>query len=173
MSLPGTERLLGRVKELSKSYPALAHELRFAVGAIWALNQASKNHKDRASYAERDRKGHLDELQEVIKAIQQGEQPTPKWMAGFYYNAAIMRIDACRERFKIALGSSHSSLSSLLSVKAEVKALKHHIGGQKAKDSAKRLDQSDVRNAMAALEELFTILENKGDRSRFNKLPPR
>jgi hypothetical protein len=60
-------------------------------------------HKKRADYDDADGSQHFDELLSTIDIIQKGNLPNNRWMAGFYYNAAIMRIDACYERFLVAM----------------------------------------------------------------------
>lgn len=94
-----TNSLVERISRLAKSCPELAHTFRFVAGAVWALASARKlGHRNRASYDDADRQRHLDELDEVLRAVRNGVVPPQRWEAGVYYHAAIMRIDACYER---------------------------------------------------------------------------
>ena len=96
--------LLNRVKTLSSEFPKLTHTFSFMIGAVYSLRKADeKGHRHRATYDETDRIEHNQRLHEIIDAVAVDEIPEPVWIAGFYYNAAIMRIDACHERFLKAM----------------------------------------------------------------------
>jgi hypothetical protein len=41
---------------------------------------------------------YSNELKQLLSAIQDGEAPPPNWLRGFFYNAAVMRLDAAWER---------------------------------------------------------------------------
>jgi hypothetical protein len=95
---------LTRLEALSREVPELAHTFSFMVGAVYSLREArARGHRDRADYAETDRADHLRRLHAVVAALSDDGSPQPVWIAGFYYNSAIMRIDACYERFLKAM----------------------------------------------------------------------
>lgn len=102
--------LLERLSILAKACPELSHTFRFMTGAIAALRMArSLGHKNRAAYSSQDRVELFDELLTALEAIRNGSLPSDRWMAGFYYHSAIMRIDACYERFLKAMDHAVST----------------------------------------------------------------
>ena len=105
--------LLERLSILAKACPELSHTFRFMTGAIAALRMASSlGHKNRAAYSSQDRAELFDELLAALEAIRNGSLPSDRWMAGFYYHSAIMRIDACYERFLKAMDHAVSTLAA-------------------------------------------------------------
>jgi hypothetical protein len=191
--------LVDSISRIKKSCPQLAHTFRFVTGAIWALASANKlGHRNRASYGAKDQQLHLDELDEVVHTLRKGATPPQKWEAAFYYNAAILRIDACYERLLTAVlkaipstfpKSTKQNLSKteqmarqiesdlntgslakchLESVRNEVNKLKHELFGQEVHHAAQRTNPDDLDNALAALTELLGILENPTILSRLN-----
>lgn len=94
------ETIEARLKKLSNGLKGLTHTFNFILGAMMSIREARRlGHKDRADYDESDRTGHLNRFHRAINAVNDGQAPDNDWMAGFYYNAAMMRIDACHERF--------------------------------------------------------------------------
>ena len=146
-------------------------------------------HRDRVDYGEDDREKHLSRLVAVINALDAGHLPDPVWKAGFYYNAAIMRIDACYERFlkavEEAAAAGHAQRRAgeaetdalarhaesvlhlgsplvrdhLRWVRKEVNKLKHALYGQQPQHAGERVEASDVNNALEAVAELVSMME--------------
>jgi hypothetical protein len=189
---------LPRLLVLSRDIPELTHTFTFLTGAMYALREAtSQGYRDRADYSETDRANHLSRLHNVIASLSAGSSLEPVWLAGFYYNAAIMRIDACYERFlkamlqaagaKPAKGKSHRSkthawagqLEQLLSLhpaiprhhlewaRTEVNKLKHGLYGRVPDNMVGQ--PIDVPNAEAAVSELVGLMERPDIRSRLAK----
>jgi len=162
-----TKEIAERIQNLAKKSPKLTHEYRFLAGAVYALGEAEKlNHKNRSDH--RDPRQHVDELEEVLDLIGKGMPPTKQWLAGFYYNGAIMRIDAIYDRLKKVVPKNVKSISgdALELVRGEVKALKHTIFGwtavrsrQQGKTSA--IAREDIAKACSALQEVLEFLEDR------------
>ena len=107
--VPDTETLLKRISGLARDCLELVHTFRFLATAVLALASAQKlGHKPRTTYELADRQRHIDEL----KLVCSGAVPSAEWRAGFYYNAAIMRIDACYERLLKAVIQAMTIVSS-------------------------------------------------------------
>jgi hypothetical protein len=195
---------LMRLKVLAVDSPELAHTFSFLTGAVYALREAhARGHRDRADYGEGDRLGHLSRVETVIDAMSGDCQPEGVWVAGFYYNAAIMRIDACYERLLKAVlaasgvrltksGRSQSKTNAWASqlekvlglgspirrdhlewARGQVNKLKHDLFGRVAAGG----HAIDVPHAEAAVSELIELMERAEIRSRLSKrfagLPPR
>jgi hypothetical protein len=167
--LANVRKVTKRISQLGQSCPKFAHEFRFLAGAVFALASAEKmGHKNRASYVDTDRPRLLVELNAVFNAIGCGKTPPKQWKAGFYYNAAIMRIAACYERLLKAVRASRALTLARTSpngvhlqcVCDEVNKLKHDLFGQKVSFAQKRANQDDLSNAWVALTELLDLLEN-------------
>ncbi|HUO76632.1 MAG TPA: hypothetical protein VMU21_03555 [Thermodesulfovibrionales bacterium] len=186
MGAVNTEQIIKRIHRLARSCPGLAHEFRFIAGAVFALNSAEKiGHKNRATYVNANRQHHVDELNELLKALSQGTAPPPQWEAGFYYNAAVMRIHASYERILKAIldpakkvpqkkGVSRTekwaskiekdisagplARSHLESIREEINKLKHDLYGQDVTSAQKRNITDDLGNAWIALTELLNIM---------------
>jgi hypothetical protein len=184
-------QLLERVKKLSKACPKLSHTFRFLTSAILALHKSETlGHKNRAEYAEADRVEHNKELLSTIDDLQRGILPNDRWMAGFYYNAAVMRIDACYERLLKAMPkrstgdvsnpSRHESKTNRLARGVETYfGLRYpHFARQKLEANrdevnnlkhglfgqpvadAKSRGTGDIENAKAAVDELLEMMEH-------------
>ena len=182
--------LLSRLKTLATAIRGLSHTFRFIVGAVYALREArALGHRDRVDYGEDDRNKHLSQLLAVINALDAGLLLDPTWKAGFYYNAAIMRIDACYERFlkavEEAAAAGHAQRRAdeaetealarhaetalrlgsplvrdhLRCVRKEVNKLKHVLYGQQPQHAGERVEASDVNNALKAVAELVSMME--------------
>lgn len=182
--------LLKRVKTLSSEFPNLAHTFSFMIGAVYLLREAQeKGHRHRATYDEADRTEHLRRLHETIDAVAADETPEPVWIAGLHYNAAIMRIDACHERFLKAMLEAGDvkpqkpekgeaeieawakqlertlgldpplARQHLALVRQEVNKLKHKLYGQEPSHALARPEQNDLINAAAAIDELVAFME--------------
>jgi hypothetical protein len=78
----------------------------FATGALFALERAERGGvRDRRSYDEADRSAHAVLLRQVNDSIATDREPGDSWTAGFMYNSALMRLDACYERFLEAIAA--------------------------------------------------------------------
>lgn len=192
--------LLKRVKALSSEFPKLTHTFNFMVGAVYSLREAhGQGHRDRATYDETDRTEHLRRLHEAIDAVAADATPEPVWIAGFYYNAAVMRIDACHERLLKAMleaagvqpekakgGEAETEAwakqlettlrldpplarQHLALVRKEVNKLKHKLYGQELSHALGRPEQNDLVNATAAINELVALMERPEIRSRLTE----
>jgi len=193
--------LLKRVKALSSDFPKLTHTFNFMIGAVYSLREAhGKGHRHRATYDETDRTQHLRRLHVAIDAVAADATPEPVWIAGFFYNTAIMRIDACHERFLKAMleaagvkqqkpkkGEAKTEAWAtqlertlgldpplarqyLALVRQEVNKLKHKLYGQEPSHALARPEQNDLVNATAAIDELVALMERPEIRSRLAKL---
>lgn len=87
------ERISHRLWEHAQRHPKLVHTFRFLAGALGALREA-RGYRPLEEHNNEDRAGYLKGLEAYLCAF----KPDEAWSAGFYYNAAIMRIDACYER---------------------------------------------------------------------------
>ena len=181
-----------RLKQVAGECPMLAHTFRFILSAVHALREARVlEHRDRATYGEGDRPQHVRQLIEAIDAIVADRPLDPTWMAGFYYNSAIMRIDACHERFLKAMVDAANAgpvqvapreaetdaharhleaalhLASPLArehlvwVRKEVHKLKHALYGQEPRHARARPKPNDLENALAAVKELVVMMEQR------------
>lgn len=100
------QKLAGRVEALATQWPALTHTFMFVAGALFALIQAERGGvRNRRSYEEQERSGHVVLLREMTQSIQSLNEPPDGWVAGLMYNSAIMRLDACYERFLEAIAA--------------------------------------------------------------------
>lgn len=88
--------LLAELSQLIDKHPYLVHSWRFAVGAIYALDKSYQYHVERSSYTQPA--SHLVQVREVISQMNLGQSPDHIWLAGFHFNAALMRIAAFYER---------------------------------------------------------------------------
>ena len=191
--------LAQRLENISGDCQELAHTFRFLATAITSLHEAELHgYKDRSTYTDPDRARHFQELLDFFAAVRSGVHPTDQWIAGFYYNASIMRIDACYERLLVALGQAlgmvqppKKSIKSKTDAYAEavegklgltvpfkraklelnrkeVNRLKHALFGQQAQDST----GDDLGNAFSAIEQLLAILEDNAVRRQLKLAYP-
>ncbi|MBM4350306.1 MAG: hypothetical protein FJ106_10540 [Deltaproteobacteria bacterium] len=180
-ALKSLDELLDQSAELAQELPGLIHTWRFAVGAIYALYQS---YHLAQVIPQRDRREveYVADTFEVIEAIRANATPPEDWMRGFYYNAAVMRVDVLYERLLRALLNDTSKTSGpdlysrahaqfprqlpelyerslFAGVREEVNSLKHDIGG-----AVPRLRErlTHLRNA---LEHWFTVISDEQVRS--------
>jgi hypothetical protein len=76
---------------------AHVHLGRFIAGVMYALAEYDRL----ATVAPKQRQTdsfYSNELKHLLSAIQDAEAPPPNWLRGFFYNAAVMRLDAAWER---------------------------------------------------------------------------
>jgi hypothetical protein len=93
-----------RIAKLLTTWPELTHTFAFATGAIYALERADQRAmRDRRSYQDVDRLTHTQIVRDVLQALDSAQEPAESWIAGFLYNSAVMRLDACYERFLEAI----------------------------------------------------------------------
>ena len=102
--------LSGVVQSIKKSFlevPELVHIWRFLAGVVYALNQYYQVTDQYPTTKIADEKEYIQETDFVLSHILEKEHPNRNWLRGFYYNAGLMRLDACYERlFKAYLDSS-------------------------------------------------------------------
>jgi hypothetical protein len=161
-------RLSGRLASLMQIVPLVRDPLDYLVGAIYALLKAEELQYDDRHVALPD-----DYWQFPIKrAKQMAETGTTraegKWLAGFYFNSAILRIAASYHRVLVLLTNQRAYVDTLLRkiertyrfrhtnlsrVHKEVNLIKHDAvalrGGRKV--------TFDV--AIAAIEELIDLVD--------------
>ncbi len=73
------------------------HLGRFIGGVMYALEEY---HRLATAVPKQPRSNQFysDELNHLLSAIQGAVAPPPNWLRGFFYNAAVMRLDAAWER---------------------------------------------------------------------------
>lgn len=102
--------LLEVVQSIKKSLsdvPELVHTWRFLAGVAYALNQYYQITYHYPPTKIADENEYIQETDDVLSHILEKEHPNRNWLRGFYYNASVMRLDACYERiFKAYLGIS-------------------------------------------------------------------
>lgn len=165
------------IQILLSKVPQLAHSWRFLTGAVFAL---VKYHQlaDCSPRPDLSEEEYVQETGKILTQIKEGESPVGNWLRGFFYNAALMRLDAAYERFLKACLSPGSEKdkgpdlyrkitkrfpssfsgkqyqeSLFGEVRHEVNSLKHFPGGA---DPTER-DQPDRLHR--ALTELVAFLE--------------
>lgn len=97
-----------RVSRIDPRNPAERTLYNFAFGALYALGRAVKlryveqTHRESASPANELRvsKQRAEEVQKLARILaDQDELPTQgDWLAGYYYNDALLRVDVCYEQ---------------------------------------------------------------------------
>ncbi len=173
------------IKKCLADFPELVHCWRFLAGVIYALLRYAEISSCSSSESISDEKAYIQEMDIVLTSILNNETPKENWQKGFYYNAALMRLDAAYERFfKAYLGrqgmdgpklykeirDKFSSLfpkefedSNFGKVRHEVNSLKHYVGGA---DLTER-EQPEI--LQQALIELVAFLKNPIVREKLNK----
>ena len=97
------KEVLGEIDSLVDRYPSLIHTWRFAVSAVWALGQyyAADAECPPRTIPEQD---FVQDTRENIRDLLGKAVVSRDWERGFWFNAAIMRLDALWERvFKLFL----------------------------------------------------------------------
>jgi hypothetical protein len=159
-------------------FPELVHFWRFLTGVVYSLDQYWKMSSCYYSFMKNsDEQEYIQETDNVLTSILNNKPPTASWLRGFYYNAALMRLDAAYERFfKAYLGKQkldspnmymeiRSKFSSIFpkkeyeesnfgKMRREVNSLKHFVGGA---DPTER-EQPEV--LQRALIELVAFLKD-------------
>jgi hypothetical protein len=179
---PLRSELFEQASTLTRELPALVHTWRFAVGAVFALSEHYRLALE-APQSGRLEADYCEDTERLITAMRDGSLPSADWLRGFYYNAAIMRIDALYERlFRAVLDDEsmgqngpalysalqkwHSALlpepyeaSPFKHVRDEANSLKHYVGG-----AAPALRER-VTLLRAALEHWFAFVSDTEVRS--------
>jgi hypothetical protein len=86
------------IKKTLTDIPGLVHSWRFLAGVVYALNQYYQMNVQCPSANIADECEYVSETDDVLSHILEKGHPNPNWVRGFYYNAAVMRLDACYER---------------------------------------------------------------------------
>lgn len=157
MTVTNYEALAGRLQALASRWPALTHTFSFATGALYALKQAEDvSIRDRRSYEEIDRPVHISLLQQVIASIESHSEPQGSWVAGFMYNSAIMRLDACYERF----------LDAIVAELKKQRRLAPAVITSGLSDTEKHARQIETSLALQPPLERVLLEQNRGDVNR-------
>jgi hypothetical protein len=168
---------LQQTETLHKAAPDLAHTWRFAVGAIYALLQRVRIGKSDEDQITSDQ-SFVPRTTDLFNALRDNNFPEPEWLAGLWYNTAVMRLDALYERCvralllnkeyakaeklykkllvalpsaKIHLGKSYNE-ALWSQVRDEVNGLKHYTFGARAKS------RMETERTAKALEQLLRFL---------------
>jgi hypothetical protein len=99
---------LPKLRELVGIRPDLIHAWRFAVSAVWALENYYRLRELPESADRPD--DYLADTLENIGRLERLDGFTTHWERGFWYNAAIMRLDALWERLFKAMGPTTNDL---------------------------------------------------------------
>ncbi|MEK6549315.1 MAG: hypothetical protein AABZ51_04350 [Nitrospirota bacterium] len=91
------KQLLYKIDDLVDRYPRLIHTWRFAVSAVWALGHYSAAAAQRSGNSISEEE-YIPDTKAAIKALVDDKPMSEDWERGFWFNAAIMRIDAFWER---------------------------------------------------------------------------
>lgn len=162
-----------RLRELSARLAAFAaHEdfgdsADYAFGAVYALAMAEKcGYQDRPGSLPQE---YWDEMKQRCLHASKGKLPRPgRWLGGWYFNSALQRIAAAREKFQgaakrrqrtlqrsVATQPEHVySTPALKAVSEEVKRLKHPRPSSIVHHRDVTLEQ-----AVEALVDLVAIME--------------
>lgn len=131
---------------LAAQAPKHVHLWRFVAGTVFALQRYETIHPASAPTA------YEAETSELLGALRRGDNPPPLWLKGFFYNAALMRLDAAWERgLRVLLNVDEKERldgpklyerllvttpslpvykdSAFCAVRIEVNNLKHRAGG--------------------------------------------
>ena len=110
---PPLSEVVQSIKKSLSDVPELVHSWRFLAGVVYALEQYYQitDHYPTTKIA--DEKEYIRETVDVLAHILAKECQNRNWTRGFYYNAAVMRLDACYERiFKAYLGNFNNEEES-------------------------------------------------------------
>ena len=170
-------RLSRRLAKLLRDVPALNDELDFAVGAVYAFMRARElGYQDRKFTLPSE---YWDAPLRRAENMGLGKlRRKGKWAAGFYFNSALMRIDAGYDRILKVVTEKKKGKTparvreinkmlktpfrndNLKKVNREVISLKHDPTG--IADGRKVI----FEEAMFALEELISLVETKEIREK-------
>lgn len=163
------------LEQLVKTGSENVHLGRFIAGVAYALEQYERL---AAIVPKQDRSDEFysDETLQLLSSIRRPVEPPANWLRGFFYNAAIMRLDAAWERsLRVILRDTTDANGPTLyaqllpteptlpayessifkQVRKEVNALKHKLEGA----------SEDIREkpevVQQGLEELLALLERR------------
>lgn len=161
------------LEQLAKAGSEHVHLCRFIAGVAYALDRYGRLAAV-APKQERSDEFYADETLQLLMAMSRAVDPPANWLRGFFYNAAIMRLDAAWERslrtiLRDTTGANGRTLYGRLrdaeptlpayndsvfkQVRKEVNALKHRDQGA----------SEDIREkpevVQQGLKELLTLLE--------------
>lgn len=91
-------RFLEEIRSLATSYPALTHSWRFAGSAVWAMRRYQSLAEKVAYQVPATEAVYIADTGHNLEQLTIGHEPSLDWERGFWYNAAIMRLDALWER---------------------------------------------------------------------------
>ena len=181
---------LSRVETLMREAPDLVHTWRFALGIVYALLQrveAGRSDETR-TLNEND---FLPRTRDLLQQVRDDAAVEPEWLAGFWYNAAIMRTDALYERcFRALLQETEKANAAKLygdlygkfstemdqamassygmslwrDIRCEVNSLKHFTFG------ADPFIRMKTERAILALEQLFSLLTSAQPQAKLELL---
>lgn len=169
---------LREIRVLVNIYPKLTHSWRFAASAVWAMRQyylipAAQLLPPQGFNEDR----YVQETKTDIDALLVNRDLSQDWMRGFWFNAAIMRLDALWERcFKLFVSpdydydgpclyalvqaqratpsSEEYKYSSFGQVRKIVNSLKHKTGGAKPEIREDRdLPMNMLRDLLAVIRD--------------------
>ena len=93
-------RLIADVRGIAEAHPHLIHTWRFAASALWAMRQYYTTRLDDSTHF--DDSSYVIDTFNNLEALRDDKPLSPNWMRGFWFNAAIMRLDGLWERcFKV------------------------------------------------------------------------
>lgn len=95
---PYLSGLVQNIKKCLADVPELVHCWRFLTGVVYALNQYYQITNRYPSTKDADENEYIQETDDVLSSILDNQPPKESWLKGFYYNAALMRLDAAYER---------------------------------------------------------------------------
>jgi hypothetical protein len=104
---PNLFEVVQSIKRSLSDVPELVHSWRFLAGVVYALNQYYQATDRFPTTKITDERKYIQETDDVLSHILEEEHPNGNWLRGFYYNAGVMRLDACYDRiFKAYLRSN-------------------------------------------------------------------
>lgn len=92
-----SEEVLSIEKSLS-DVGELVHSWRFLTGVVYALNQYHLVANQCPPGKTENEEAYIQETHKILSRVLGRPYPYDRWLRGFYYNAALMRLDACYER---------------------------------------------------------------------------
>jgi len=148
--LETVRRLAGRMAALRPTTPEEIALLAFMAGTLYGLGRAVELRFDDARMTP-DIPKAPSELRDTFAANAGGSAPPDAWLSGFYFDSAIMRISALRERVNKYLGTKPDVAQKVHNV---VNKLKHDVDADIAVGWSIRF--ADV---LKAAEDLCGLLE--------------
>jgi hypothetical protein len=107
------------IQKFIKVTPDLIHTWRFLIGAVYALQYRIQMGTSDESNSPSSHLDFVKPTETLLKKILTGGKINLKWRAGFWYNAAVMRIDACYERIFRVMLSEDSNNKNLRNANAK------------------------------------------------------